>query len=79
MTDSGGATFSLMYLPASSLTVPSPVGTIIQLTPTTRAALGLSVSWDTALTMPSTASATGRPETLVLCAVYGLGQQPSLA
>lgn len=79
MVDSGGAIFSLMYLPATSLSVPASVGAIIQLTPVSRAALGLAASWDTALTMPPANAATGSAKTLVLCAVYSLGQTPALA
>jgi hypothetical protein len=76
MVDSGGAVLSLMYLPATSLNVPAPSGAIIQLTPVSRAALGLAASWNTALTIAPANAATGSAKTLVLCAVYSLGQTP---
>lgn len=78
MTDSGGAVFSLMYLPSTSINLPTAVGPIIQVTPTTRASLGLTATWDTALTLPAAGSTVGKSEHLVLCAVYSLGQTPAI-
>jgi hypothetical protein len=78
MVDSGGATFSLAYLPSNTVGLPAPVAAIIPLTPTTRAALGLPSSWDVPLTIPTADNPTAAPGTLVLCAVYPLGQTPAL-
>lgn len=78
MVDPGGATFSLMYLPAGTVNLPTPVAAIIPLTPATRAALGLGAVWDVSLTRPTADNLSAPAQTLVLCAVYPLGQVPSL-
>ena len=67
-----------MYLPRNTTGLPAAVGAIIQLTETTRAALGLSIAWDAPLTMQVANSTTGATETLLLYAVYGFGQTPAL-
>ncbi len=79
MIDPGGAVFSLMYLPVSGAVLPTPVGPIVQLTPISRAALGLWAAWDTMLTLPAAGSTAGPNETLVLCAVYSIGQTPAIS
>jgi len=78
MTDAGGATFSLMYLPEGTTGLAMPVGAIIPLTPATRTALGLGATWDIALTLPTADDTAAAAQTLVLCAVYPLGQTPNL-
>jgi hypothetical protein len=78
MVDPGGATFSLMYLPAGTISLPTPVAAIIPLTPSLRATLGLGAVWDIALKRPTSDNLSATPQTLVLCAVYPLGQVPSL-
>lgn len=76
MTDSGGAAFSLMYLPLNNLTLPAPVAAVIQLTPQLLSNLGLSTPWSAPMSM-STGSGSAA-ETLVLCAVYEVGETPAL-
>jgi hypothetical protein len=78
MVDAGGGVFSLVYLPPNTVGLPAPVAAIIPLTPTTRAALGLPPSWDVPLTLPTADNPNAAPATLVLCAVYSLGQKPGL-
>jgi hypothetical protein len=78
MVDSGGAKFSLMYLPLNTTGLPAAVGAIIPITATSRVALGLSVAWDAPLTAQASRSVAGASETLVLYAVYGFGQKPAL-
>ena len=79
MVDSGGAVFSLMYLPRNTTGLPAAVGAIVPITQASRAALGLSVAWDAPLTAQPSSGATGADETLVLYAVYGFGQTPALS
>jgi hypothetical protein len=78
VVDPSGAVFSLAYLPPNTVGLPAPVGAIIPLTPTTRAALGLPASWDLPLTLPTADNPSAASATLVLCAVYRLGQTPGL-
>jgi len=75
MKDLGGAEFSLMYLPRNTVGLPTVVGAIVQVTETSRAALGLSAAWDVPLTGPAP---NGGEQDLVLYAVYGFGQTSSL-
>jgi hypothetical protein len=78
MVDGSGAVFSLVYLPRGTVGLPAPVAAIIPLTPRTRAALGLPSSWDVPLTLPTADNPNAASATLVLCAVYPLGQTPGL-
>jgi len=78
MVDANGGIFSLVYLPLNTVGLPAPVGAIIPLTPTTRAALGLPASWDVALTLPTPDNPAAAAATFVLYAVYSLGQTPAL-
>ena len=78
MVDSGGAVFSLMYLPRNTVGLPAAVGAIIPITQASRAALGLSVAWDAPLNAQPSSITEGADETLVLYAVYGFGQKPAL-
>ena len=78
MVDSGGAVFSLMYLPRNTTGLPTAVGAIIPITEASRAALGLSIACDAPLTTQAADSPIGASETLVLYAVYGFGQTPAL-
>ena len=75
MKDLGGAEFSLMYLPNNTVGLPTPVGAIVQVTEASRSALGLSAAWDVPLAGPAP---TGGSQALVLYAVYGFGETPSL-
>lgn len=81
MTDSGGARFSLMWLPYDSdgpmpttvgdTTAGATVGAIIPLDTAIVAAIGLPQNWLT----PTSDAASGLP--LTLCAVYEASQTPS--
>jgi hypothetical protein len=75
MRDPGGASFSLLYLPRNTIGLPTAVGAIIPITEGSRTKLGLSSAWDAPLTAPAP---DGASETLVLFAVYRLGQTPAL-
>ncbi len=75
MKDTGGAVFSLMYLPRNTVGLPAAVGAIVQVTEKSRARLGLSAAWDAPLT--GTAP-NGDEQDLVLYAVYGFRQEPAL-
>ncbi|HLW69365.1 MAG TPA: hypothetical protein VKS22_01965 [Candidatus Binataceae bacterium] len=78
MVDANGGIFSLVYLPRNTVGLPAPVAAIIALTPLTRAALGLPASWDVPLTLPTPDNPDAAASTLVLYAVYSLGQTPAL-
>jgi hypothetical protein len=78
MTDANGGIFSLVYLPQNTVGLPAPVGAIIPLTPATRTSLGLPSSWDVPLVLPNADNTSAPAQTLVLCAVYSLGQTPAL-
>jgi hypothetical protein len=78
MVDANGGIFSLVYLPQNTVGLPAPVTAIIQLTPATRASLGLPASWDVPLTLPNADNPGAAASTFVLCAVYSLEQTPAL-
>ncbi|MGH7836188.1 MAG: hypothetical protein ACRETD_03200 [Steroidobacteraceae bacterium] len=78
MVDAKGGIFSLVYLPQNTVGLPAPVAAIIPLTPAMRASLGLPATWDAPLTLPTPDNPGAAASTLVLCAVYSLGQTPAL-